>query len=387
MKPDFAEAHNNLSHVLNDQGRFDEAISASRRALQLNPALPDAWLNLGNGLTDVAQFAEAAAAYDRSLQLRPNSNRARFNRALLWLLQGDFDRGWPLYEARWNASQVPERIFQEPRWDGSELQGRRVLVYAEQGLGDAIQFVRYVHLVAARGGEVIIECRAPLVDLFRTIAGVARVVAAGDALPPFDLHIPMLSLPLVFKTTGETIPQKAPYLFADPTRRATWRERVGGNRGRWRVGFNWLGNYRHAANRARSLALSQWLPLLTLEGVDFFSLQVEGGTEQIRQFPALAGVIDHTSHLRDFADTAAFMEELDLIISVDTSVVHLAGALGRPVWTLLQFVPDWRWGLNSLQTPWYPTMRLWRQPALGDWNSVIQQVAAELDAARPPSPG
>ena len=335
---------------------------------------PKACSNLGGALAEQGRLDEAMAAYREALRLQPDNRSAKSNYSLLLLLRGDYEHGWPLYEARWDASDYAERRLTQPRWDGSALEGRRVLVHAEQGYGDCIQFIRYAPLIAARGGEVIVGCQQALVDLFRGAKGVGETVAVGDVLPPYDLHVPMLSVPLVFKTTEETIPREAPYLSADPARRAAWRERLGDDRTRLRVGLAWTGNSQILRLRKRHVALNDLLPLLRVAGIDFFNLQVDRGTEQIQRIPGASGIIDHTGHIQDFADTAAFLEELDLILSVDTAVAHLAGALGRPVWTLLPFVPDWRWGLEGGSTPWYPTMQLFRQTTAGVWDTVIQQV-------------
>jgi len=317
-------------------------------------------------------------AYEHALEFRPDFDRAKFNESLLLLLRGDYERAWPLYEARWASARLPERAFPQPRWDGGPLHGQRVLIHAEQGFGDAIQFIRYARLIAERGGEVVVECRPPLVDLFQTAPGVSAVVAAGEILPPFDLHLPMLSLPLIFQTTLATIPHEVPYLFADLDRRAAWHERLAGHGRGLKIGLAWTGNPKQSVNRPRSLALSQLLPLLEIPGAHFFSLQVNGGGEQIRELAGAAAIMDFTAQIHDFADTAAFMAELDLVISTDTSVPHLAAAMGRPVWTLLQWVPDWRWGLEVETCPWYPTMRLFRQPTAGDWASVIRQATDAL---------
>jgi hypothetical protein len=378
IQPDLADVHANLARALNEQGRLSEAVAASRRALELDAALPEAHLNLANALVDLGHFDEALAAYERALKCRPDFELAKFNESLLLLLRGEYERAWPLYEARWASARLPERTFPKERWDGGPLHGQRVLIHGEQGFGDAIQFVRFTRLVAERGGEVVVECRPPLADLFRTAPGVSSVVAAGEPLPAFDLHLPMLSLPLVFQTTLATLPRDAPYLLADPVKRAVWHERLGHFGAGLKVGLVWMGNPKQSVNRPRSLALSQLQPLLEIPGVQFFSLQVHGGAEQIRGVAGATAIADLTSHLHDFADTAAFMAELDLIISTDTSVPHLAGALGRPVWKLLQWVPDWRWGLEGERCPWYPTMRLFRQPALGDWASAIGLAADTL---------
>jgi len=415
IRPDFTDAHLNLGKVLKEQGRIEEALGACRRALELEPERPEAHSNLGNVLLELGQLDEAVAACRRGLELAPDnaevqnslacallnlgqtdaalgaSRRAyelapsrgavKFNHAFLLLLCGDLEHGWPLYEARREVFRLGQRDFSQPIWDGGTVQGRRVLIHPEQGLGDSIQFIRYAELLAARGAEVIVECQDSLVELFRSARGVSAVVAAGAPLPPFDLHVPMLSLPLAFQTKLESIPRQVPYLFADPARRETWRARLGGGQARWRVGIAWASNPNNFLLRKRHVPFEKLHPLLRVEDVEFVSLQVGPSAEQIQRFAGTASIVDHTAHIRDFADTAALMAELDLIISVDTAVPHLAGALARPVWTLLPFAPDWRWGREGGETPWYPTMQLFRQPAMGDWDSVIERVTDELSRA------
>jgi hypothetical protein len=362
--------------VLTELGQLDEAEAAARRAIHLKVSSPAAHNNLANVLTELRRPDEAAIEYHRALELAPGWPQATFGLALVTLLRGDFERGWPLYESRWEAWQIPRRQFSQPIWDGGPLDGRRILLHSDQGFGDGIQFIRYAPLIAARGGEVIVECPSPLVELFRTTPGITEVIAAGDPLPPFDCRLSITSQPLVFQTNQHNIPRETPYLFADPNRREIWRARLGLNRTRPRIGLAWAGGARYRRDRLRSIPFPLLLPLLRIEGVDFYSLQV--ATDPPSPLPDTPSLIDHTKHLENFADTAAFISELDLVISADTAVAHLAGALARPVWTLLSHVPDWRWGLDGEKTPWYPTMRLFRQPTFGDWSSVIERVISEL---------
>ncbi|MDR3402695.1 MAG: tetratricopeptide repeat protein [Chthoniobacter sp.] len=381
LKPDFAEARSNLGAALAEMGRFDDAIAAYRRALALRPNLAETHKNLGDALFETGRYEEALAAFHQAMTFKPGYPAAGFSQSLAWLLLGDFERGWLAYETRWETHRLTKPNFHQPTWDGGPVDGRRVLVYAEQGLGDAIQFVRYAERIAERGGRVIVECQRPLMELFRSARGVSEVVATGEPLPPFDLHAPMLSLPLVLETRWESIPRQVPYLSAEPGRRERWEQRLGNDRVRLRVGLAWSGSPQHRHARKRDLPVEKLEPLFHLEGIDYFSLQMGDAAAAIQRVSGTTTIIDHTAHLTDFADTAALMAELDLIISVDTAVAHLAGALGRPVWTLLPFVPDWRWGLEREDTPWYPTMRLFRQPALGDWDSVIQRTTIELKEA------
>ena len=380
IQPGRAEAYNNLGAVLSELDRLDEAIAAYRRALELKPDCADAHMNLGSALKDQGQLDEASSCYAEALRLTPDDAEVKWGYSFLLLLRGEMERGWPLHEARWDAAlcSSPKRNFRQPMWCGEPLNGRRVLVHAEQGLGDSIQFIRYVPMIVRRGGVVVVECPRPLVVLFRNFEGISEFVAMGESLPPFDLHVPMLSLPLVFKTTLGTIPRGTPYLAADPAKCEPWRERLRIERARLRVGLAWAGNVTHSQDRRRSIPLARLLPLVTVEGIDFFSLQKDRGTDQIRELPAAAGLTDCTQLLNDFADTAALIAQLDLVISVDTAILHLAGALGRPAWALLPFAPDWRWLLNRDDSPWYPTMRLFRQPRLMDWEPVIDEVREQL---------
>jgi Flp pilus assembly protein TadD len=379
LKPLYPSAHCNLGNALREIGRTDEAIAACHRALELDPNSSEAYNNLGSVLLEMGRLDEAESGFCRALELAPGFDDARVNHAMLLLLRGDEERGWPLYEARLHLTPSPRRDFAQPMWDGGPLQGQRVLIHAEQGLGDAIHFIRYAPLVAGRGGEVVVECRSPLVELFRTVKGVREVVADSDPLPPFDVHVPMLSLPLLFQTGRATMPKDVPYLLVDPARRDVWKKRLGENRPRLRIGLCWAGNPLNRRNRTRNVSLERLRPLLEVKGIDFFNLQLNSSTDESTPSLAKTGIIDHTKEIRDFADTAALMAELDLIITVDTAVAHLAGALGRPVWTLLPLIPDWRWGLEGTDTPWYPTMQLFRQTTAGDWDSVVERVADALN--------
>jgi len=378
LQPNHPEACDNLGIALAEQGHFDQAIFAHQRALQLKPDHAPAHNNLGTALVELGRFDEAIAAFRTALRFQPDYPDARFNASLLLLLEGDFERGWPLYESRSDDSRTPKRDFRQPRWDGGPLNGRRLLLHAEQGFGDAIQFIRYARLLADRGAHVILESPSPLAALLRSAPGISELIATGKPLPPFDLHVPMLSLPLLFQTTPETIPREIPYLFPDKGLSENWAGRLGAKTSPLRVGLAWAGRSQNARLRKRQIDLESLLPLLSITGVDFFNLQIDDGTAAIQRVHARSRLIDLTAHVRDFADTAALMAHLDLIISVDTAVAHLAGAMGRPVWTLLPFVPDWRWGLKNEHTPWYPTMRLFRQPSFGDWDTVIQRVTHEL---------
>ena len=381
LRPDYAEAHNNVGNALIEHGRWSEAIPHCRRALELKPDLIEAYENVGIALVETQEFGAALDFFRQAIAVRPDFAPVHWNLALLLMRIGRWEEGWREYEWRWRhdgfASQ--RRNFPVPQWDDSRAKDATVLIHTEQGFGDTLQFLRYVPLVAARVGRVILECPEKLVRLVVQSGGWnADIVVRGTgALPLFDRHIPMLSLPLALGHF-EPLPMEAPYLRADSGMRAAWRERIGSSSDR-RVGLAWAGSPEHRQDARRSIAEEKLLPLLHMPDVRFFSLQA-GPRGALPQVLADAGVTDLRPHLTDFADTAALMAELDLIITVDTSVAHLAGALGRPVWMLLPYVPDWRWGLEKEDTPWYPSMRLFRQPRMGDWDSVIRRVAEELRA-------
>jgi len=382
LTPEDPGAHANLSDVLRCLGRFDEAVAAGQRAIELRPDFANAHNNLGNVFKDVGRVDEAIAAYRRTLELIPDDPEARWNLSLLLLLHGDLERGWPLYEARWEteARRPSRRDFAQPMWDGRALEGRTLLIHAEQGLGDSLQFIRYARQAAAAGGLVIVECQRSLARLFADVEGVSKVVASGDPLPSFDLHVPMLSLPLVFRTTLETIPGHAPYLAVSPGHGEAWRQWLGGDGPHLKVGLVWAGRATTFQQNMRALRLEQLFPLLEMPGVEFVSLQVDKRGGELLENPISSSIRDPRPRIADFADTAALISQLDLVISIDTAVAHLAGALGKPTWVLLPFAADWRWLLGRSESPWYPATRLFRQPRLMEWEPVIAGVREELQS-------
>jgi tetratricopeptide (TPR) repeat protein len=380
IEPAHAEAHYNRGIVLRDLHRPAEALAGFDQALSINPNHVDALNNRGIVLRDLNRSQEALASYDRALSIAPGYAEAHSNRSCLRLLLGDFHQGWEELEWRWRTPACApwRRDFAEPLWLGAEpLSGRTILLHAEQGFGDAIQFARYAPLVAARGGRVVLEAPAGLAALFARIEGVAAVVVRGETLPPIDCHCPLLSLPLAFETRPETIPATVPYLSASEDRVRKWRQRLPQTEAR-RIGIAWAGNPNFKGDQTRSLGLARLAPLLSVPGATFFGLQrdLRDGDREI------LGNNSQITHLgdaiEDFDDTAAIMACLDLVISSDTSVAHLAGALGKPVWVLLQYAADWRWLRDRPDSPWYPTARLFRQPELGDWESVVGQVKDAL---------
>ncbi len=373
-------AHNNLANVLVAAGDLGSAIDHYNRALALDPAYVSASANLGNALVEADDRPAATAAYDRALALAPDDPTARWGKALLRLLEGDFAAGWLLHEARWQApGRRLARNFAEPQWRGEPLEGARILLHAEQGLGDTMQFVRYVPLVAARGGQVVLEVPPELLTLLSDTPGAAEVIPWGDPHDAVDWQCPLMSLPLAFGTDVTTIPADIPYIAADPARVARWQDRLAGFPGR-RIGLVWAGRPSHKRDALRSLPLSALAPLAGTSGISFFSLQKGSAAGELTSAPGGLNIIDLAGGLDDFTDTAAALSALDLVITVDTAVAHLAGALGRPVWLLLSRVPDWRWLLGRSDSPWYPTARLFRQASRGDWSGVAVAVAAALRA-------
>ena len=374
LDPGIAVAHTNLGNVRQAQGRLEEAAACHEWALAVEPANPEAYSNLGGVLDLQGRLKESMAAYDRALELGRDFPVALFNRSLLWLRKGDFVLGLPDYEHRWHLNK--RRDFGEPQWYGQPLKGAKILLYPEQGLGDTVQFLRYVSMVQAVGGQVILEVQPQIRRLAEHLPDVAQIICVGETLPPFDWHCPLMSLPLAFSTTLNTIPARVPYLTI-PQEVDAMRVLPGEGRG-LRVGIVWAGSPGHLRDRFRSIPLELLKPLFALEGVQFYSLQLGPAAEELKEAGAPAGVIELAPEIEDMADTAALIAHLDLVITVDTAVAHLAGALGKPVWVMLPLVPDWRWLLDREDSPWYPTMRLFRQAKLGDWTSVVEAVRSAL---------
>ncbi len=382
INPREASLHSNLGNLLKEQGRLDEAVACYRKAVELKPNFSEALNNLGNALRAQKQLDEAVASYHRALELRPDDPEAHYNLAMALLARGDMPAGWEEHEWRWKTPQLApsRRDFAKPQCRGEAADGRTLLIHAEQGLGDTLQFCRYAPLAAAKGLRVILEAPKPLIRLLGSLPGVDRLVAQGEPLPKFDLHCPMLSMPLALGTTITTIPNDVPYLCADAAQVAVWWTRLAalGNRGP-RIGLVWAGNPRKhliaaaALGRQRSVDPARLEPLFELPGVQFFSLQKDGLAA-----PAHFPLTDFMSEMGDFADTAALITNLDLIISVDTAAAHLGSALGKPVWLLNCFDPCWRWFVGRRDSPWYPGLRLYRQPRPGDWDSVVAEVARDL---------
>jgi hypothetical protein len=322
---------------------------------------------------------EAVAWFTLALERTPELGSVHMNYALACLQRGDFARGWTEYEWRFHCREHPILAQGMPPWDGSPLHGRSILLWAEQGLGDSIQFIRYAPAVARRGGRVIVSCPRLLVRILATCPGVAQAIPEGAPQTDFDCHAPLMSLPRIFGTTVDTIPAEVPYLEADLALATLWRDELA-RFGGFRIGIAWQGNPDHKKDRHRSFRLARFQPLASVPGVRLFSLQKGPGTEQLDELAGRFPVTDLGGRLDDFTDTAALVQNLDLVITPDTSLAHLAGALGVPVWVMIPFASDWRWLLGREDTPWYPSMRLFRQRRWGDWDEVFSRMARELSA-------
>jgi tetratricopeptide (TPR) repeat protein len=420
-RPDFAPALVNLGAALIQSGQVEEAIDRCRQAIRLQPQLSEAHANLGAALVLLGQLAEAERSFHEALRLQPGNAEAHYGlgsvrfetgrydaaltcfnealrlrpdhpeahsyRALYWLTTGDWAQGWPEYEWRTRCPGYDRRDLAAPRWDGAPLTGRTILLHAEQGLGDTIQFVRYAPLVKGRGGTVLLECQPALLPLLDGCRGVDRLVPRGASLPPFDVQVPLLSLPGIFGTTPQSIPAAVPYLAAAPHLVEHWRRELAAYP-EFKVGICWKVNRRSPSERYRSIPLRHFERLARLPGVRLFSLQKGPAAGELGELPAGLSVVDLGRRLDEtagaFMDTAAAIQNLDLVITCDTVIGHLAGALAAPVWEAMSFVPNWRWLLGRDDAGWYPTMRLFRQPALGDWETVFARIAEELRRRLPP---
>jgi tetratricopeptide (TPR) repeat protein len=382
LKPDHPENRNNLGCALLALGRLDEAIESFRRAVAARPDFAEAHGNLGSALSVQGSHAEALASFDRAIELRPEFAEARLSRALIWLSQGDLARGWPEYEWRLKFPNQTVPHFSQPRWDGSRLDGRTILLHTEQGLGDTVQFIRYVPLVQRLGARVLVGVPPAIVPLLRQ-SGIENLFSVGAELPRFDVHAPLPSLPGILGTRLDSIPADVPYLRADPSLVERWRpvvERFAG----FKVGITWQGSPTHVFDRFRSIPLAEFAPIAKVTGVSLVSLQRIHGTEQIGQLSGRFDVADladdPSTPAAALMDTAAIISNLDLVMTCDTATAHLAGALGIPVWVALPSTPDWRWLIGRDDSPWYPTMRLFRQSRLGHWQDVFERIAAELQS-------
>jgi Tfp pilus assembly protein PilF len=376
LNPRSAKTIASLGHLFESKGDLISAADAYRDAIKLDPNLIAAYTDFGFVLFGLGELAEAEDCFNRLRALQPDSAEATVNLGFIHLLKGNLPLGWTEYEARWEVGIGEERRFTQRQWKGEPLEGERILLYAEQGFGDTLQFVRYVPLVAARGGQVVLEVQPQLRRLLSGTEGASQVMSRGEALPEFTWQCPLMSLPLAFRTELQTIPAPIPYVHPDPVQVEAWRQRLAGNTRR--IGLVWGGNPNQQRDRLRSIPFELLLPLLKVPRTTFYSLQVGPWAEQLKQLPPDTPLMDLAPHLTDFADTAAVIASLDLVITAETSVAHLAGAMGKPVWVLLNKGCDWRWLLDRHDSPWYPSARLFRQTTAGAWPEVVNQVEHAL---------
>ena len=375
LNPNDEEAHFNLGTLHLELGELDKARSSFERAITRRPSYAEAHNSLGLVLQNQSRLDEAMLSYRRALDYSPNYFKARWNKALLELLLGNFEQGWKDYEVRHHIREVAPRSCSMPLWRGGPLSGARVLLHAEQGLGDTIQFLRYVPLVQEAGGAVLLNVPKTLFRLAESMPGVIEVTTEDESLPSFDCHCPLMSLPLALGTTATTIPGKVPYLGV-PEEARKKADAIPWAIGKFHVGLAWSGNPAYRLDQLRSIPFSKFEPLYSLSGLQFFSIQVGSAASELDSLQN--PVVDLQSAIEDMGDTAALISHLDLVITVDTAVAHLAAALGKPTWVLLPFVPDWRWLIGRNDSPWYPTVRLFRQPRPRDWKAVIELVQNEL---------
>jgi Flp pilus assembly protein TadD len=381
LKPAEADFKNSLGVVLHDQGLSAEPIELFRQALAIRPNFAEALFNLGRALRDLGRFDEARGLFQSALEIKPDLPHAHVGLGLLMLIHGDYSNGWTKYEWRWKAGQMVQRHYAQPSWNGEPLTGKTILLHAEQGLGDTIHFIRYAKLVKALGATVVVECQKPLVKLLASCPGIDVLLAAGDDLPFFDFHSSLMSLPRIFRTDLATIPDRVPYIFAEDELIALWRKKLEAIYG-FRIAINWRGEPGKLDSERRAIPLPAFAPLTKLDGARLISVHKgEGQAELVAARDSMPiediGEDFDTAH-GAFMDTAAVMKNVNLVITSDTSTAHLAGALGVPVWLALPHVHDWRWLLDRTDSPWYPTIRLFRQKSPGDWAGVFAEIKAVL---------
>lgn len=365
----------NFGAALFKAGRFEEAIEIERKAASLKSDFAEPYAIIGQSLASMGRMEEALNAFEEALARDPENKQAHRGRTRTLLLAGNYELGFAEYEWRWARSGAVKRSFNQPEWEGDEINGRRILLYSEQGLGDTIQMARYIPLVAAKSGTVIVQCQPSLVSLIATMDGIDASIGDDDRVPAFDCHAPLFSLPRLLGTTIENIPASIPYLRVEGSTNAGSRST---DDSPLRIGIAWAGSPSHEDDANRSCDLTNFMPILSLPRTQYYSLQVGPRSADIAMNGCGAFLADLSPRIGDFTDTARIVSDLDLVICVDTAVAHLGGALGKPVWILLPFSPDWRWMLDRDDSPWYPTMRLYRQPSPGDWKSVFDDVCHDL---------
>lgn len=374
QEPQLAEAHNGQGLVRMLRRDFHAAAASFEQAFSLRPDNAMFCNNRGIALHQLAKFDDAIAAHEQAITLNPDWPIPHVNLALLLLLKGDYPRGFSEHEWRLKVPGLRTRpqAFTQPRWDGSPLDGKRILIHPEQGFGDSIQFIRFLPQVAARGGEIVLAAPPECRELFQSLPHVSLIVSSGDPLPEFSVHCPLLSVSHVLGTTLQSVPNGIPYLKVASDRIARFAPRFSGTEQPRRIGLVWAGSGGHGADRERSVSLETLSDLLHVPDIAWISLQ-KGSTT-----PVMPPLYDWTNDLNDFSDTAGLIHHLDLIITIDSAVAHLAAAMGKPVWILIPHIPDWRWMLDREDSPWYPNVQLFRQPTAGDWKTPIDRIIAEL---------
>ncbi|MDR4504158.1 MAG: tetratricopeptide repeat protein [Candidatus Scalindua sp.] len=380
LKPDYAMAYSNLGTVWRELGKLDTSIESCNRAIEVSPDYAEAHNNLGTSLQETGSLDEAIKSYKKAISLKSDYALAHMNNSLALLLAGNFKDGWQEYEWRLQIREHIPKTLGKPLWDGLPLNGRSILIHVEQGFGDTIQFARYLPMVKERGGRVILECQKELIRLLSGCSGIdefVEYVPTCKPSVPFDVHISLLSLPGIYGTTLETVPADIPYIKVDAALRMKWGMRLGRNNN-LRIGIAWSGNPRNANDRNRSCSLQDFAILRDIPNITFYTLQKGAAAAEASTIPEGMDIVNLERELRDFVDTAAVIANLDLVISIDTVIVHLAGAMGKPVWNLLPFAPAWRWLQDRDGSPWYPTMRLFRHSHPKDWLGVFRQVRRRL---------
>ena len=383
IEPDYADAHSNRGNALHELNRLDEALASYDKAISIEPDYADAHSNRGLALHDLKRLDEALASYDKAISIEPDYAEAHWNLSLCNLLGGKFKNGWQEYEWRWKSQDISKtagiRNFSQPLWLGEQLlKDKTILLYAEQGFGDAVQFCRYVPLVAQLGAKIILEVQRPLVKLLKNLEGVSQIIAKGDMLPAFDYQCPLLSLPLAFKTDLNTIPPAPKHLTSDSENFAKWQTKLG-EKSKPRVGLVWSSVSSFKNDHIRSITLVELLSALPKEGFEYICLQKEIKEIDKDTLKANPQIKCFGDLLNDFSDTAELIKCLDLVISTCTSVPHLSCSLGKETWIMLSYVPDWRWLLDRDDNPWYTSAKLYRQEKIGDWNSVLEKDKSDLE--------
>jgi len=386
LKPDYAEAYSNRGSILHELKQFKEALVSLQQAITINPRLSAlTYYNLGLTLQELKHFEDAIANYQQAIVIKPDYAQAHWNLSLVQLLKGNFKDGWLGYEWRWKNEETNKiagiRAFSQPLWLGEEpLVGKTILLYAEQGLGDTIQFCRYVPMVSALGAKVILEVPSSLVGLLHDLESVSQIIPYGDKLPEFDYQCPLLSLPLAFKTNLDNIPSYPHYITSNKNKVAQWRQYIGESG--FKIAIVWQGSSQNKIDVGRSFSVHLFEGLSKIKGVRLISLQKNVGVEQLQSLPAEMQIEvlpeDFDSSSGAFLDSAAVMKCVDLVITSDTALAHLAGALGVKTWLPLKYVPDWRWLLDREDSPWYPSIKIYRQATRGDWDSVFERIKNDL---------